>query len=201
RAFLDSNGDGIGDFVGLTQKLDYLQELGVTAIWLLPFYPSPLKDDGYDIADYYSINQIYGTLKDFKAFLQEAHQRQLRVITELVVNHTSDQHPWFQRSRRADAGNPWRNFYVWSETPDKYKDARIIFRDFEPSNWSWDPIARAYYWHRFYAHQPDLNYDNPQVVREISRVLDFWLDMGVDGVRLDAVPYLFEREGTSCENL
>jgi maltose alpha-D-glucosyltransferase/alpha-amylase len=201
RAFHDSNGDGIGDFRGLTEKLDYLQELGITAIWLLPFYPSPLKDDGYDIADYYSINPIYGTLKDFKVFLQEAHRRHLRVITELVVNHTSDQHPWFQRSRRAKPGTAWRDFYAWSDTPDKYRDARIIFRDFEPSNWTWDPVAKSYFWHRFYSHQPDLNYDNPQVAREIMRVLDFWLDMGVDGLRLDAVPYLYERENTSCENL
>jgi maltose alpha-D-glucosyltransferase/alpha-amylase len=201
RAFHDSNGDGIGDLPGLTEKLDYLQELGITAIWLLPFYPSPLKDDGYDIADYYSINPIYGTLKDFKVFLQEAHRRHLRVITELVVNHTSDQHPWFQRSRRAKPGTAWRNFYVWNDTPDKYRDARIIFRDFEPSNWTWDPVAKAYFWHRFYSHQPDLNYDNPQVAREIMRVLDFWLDIGVDGLRLDAVPYLYERENTSCENL
>jgi maltose alpha-D-glucosyltransferase / alpha-amylase len=201
RAFHDSNGDGIGDFRGLTEKLDYLQELGITAIWLLPFYPSPLKDDGYDIADYNSINPIYGTLKDFKVFLQEAHRRHLRVITELVVNHTSDQHPWFQRSRRAKPGTAWRDFYVWSDTPDKYRDARIIFRDFEPSNWTWDPVAKAYFWHRFYSHQPDLNYDNPQVAREIMRALDFWLDMGVDGLRLDAVPYLYERENTSCENL
>jgi maltose alpha-D-glucosyltransferase/alpha-amylase len=201
RAFFDSNADGIGDFSGLTQKLDYLQDLGVTAIWLLPFYPSPLKDDGYDIADYYSINPIYGTLKEFRVFLHAAHERQLRVITELVVNHTSDQHPWFQRSRRASSGSPWRDFYVWNEHPDKYGEARIIFRDFEPSNWTWDPLAQAYYWHRFYAHQPDLNYDNPLVHKEITRVLDFWLDMGVDGLRLDAVPYLYEREGTSCENL
>ena len=201
RAFFDSNADGIGDFKGLTEKLDYLQDLGVTAIWLLPFYPSPLKDDGYDIADYYSINPIYGTLKDFRTLLQAAHERQLRVITELVVNHTSDQHPWFQRSRQATPGSPWRDFYVWSKTPDKYSEARIIFRDFEPSNWAWDPVAQAYYWHRFYAHQPDLNYDNPLVHKEIMRVLDFWLDMGVDGLRLDAVPYLYEREGTSCENL
>jgi maltose alpha-D-glucosyltransferase/alpha-amylase len=201
RAFFDSNADGIGDFCGLTQKLDYLQTLGVTAIWLLPFYPSPLKDDGYDIADYYSINPIYGTLKDFKLFLAEAHRRNLRVVTELVVNHTSDQHPWFQRSRRAKPGTVWRDFYVWSDTPDKYREARIIFRDFEPSNWTLDPVADAYYWHRFYSHQPDLNYDNPQVHKEITRVLDFWLDLGVDGLRLDAVPYLYEREGTSCENL
>jgi maltose alpha-D-glucosyltransferase/alpha-amylase len=201
RAFLDSNGDGIGDFRGLTQKLDYLQDLGVNTIWLLPFYPSPLKDDGYDIADYYSINPLYGTLKDFKVFLAEAHRRSLRVITELVVNHTSDQHPWFQRSRTAKPGSPWRDFYVWSDNAEKYREARIIFRDFEPSNWTWDPLSRAYYWHRFYAHQPDLNFENPQVHKEIARVLDFWLDLGVDGLRLDAVPYLYEREGTSCENL
>lgn len=201
RAFLDSNADGVGDLPGLRQKLDYIKDLGVTAIWVLPFYPSPLKDDGYDIADYTSINPIYGTLKDFRVLLQEAHKRDLRVITELVVNHTSDQHPWFQRARRAAPGSVQRDFYVWSDTPDKYLDARIIFRDFEPSNWSWDPVARAYFWHRFYSHQPDLNYDNPAVHREIIRVLDFWLDMGVDGLRLDAVPYLYEREGTSCENL
>ncbi|HMC26665.1 MAG TPA: alpha-amylase family protein, partial [Verrucomicrobiae bacterium] len=201
RAFADSNADGIGDFRGLTQHLDYLHDLGVTAIWVLPFYPSPLKDDGYDIADYYSINPIYGTLNDFKTFLKEAHHRGLRVITELVINHTSDQHPWFQRSRRAKPGSPWRDFYVWNDTPDKYKDARIIFRDFEPSNWSLDPVAQRYYWHRFYSHQPDLNFDHPEVHNEVQDVLDFWLDMGVDGVRLDAIPYLYEREGTSCENL
>src|SRR5689334_10924643 len=180
RAFHDSNGDGIGDFRGLTEKLDYLQELGVTAIWLLPFYPSPLKDDGYDIADYTSINPIYGTLRDFKTFLQEAHRRNLRVITELVVNHTSDQHPWFQRSRHARPGSPWRDFYVWSDTTEKYKEARIIFRDFETSNWTWDQVAQSYYWHRFYSHQPDLNYASPLVQKEIKRVLDFWFDMGVD---------------------
>ncbi len=201
RAFQDSNADGIGDFPGLTQRLDYLQELGITAIWLLPFYPSPLKDDGYDIADYYSINPIYGTLRHFREFLHGAHRRNLRVITELVVNHTSDQHPWFQRSRSSPPGSVWRDFYVWSDTAERYRDARIIFRDFEPSNWTWDYLGKAYYWHRFYAHQPDLNYDNPRVHKEIARVLDFWLDMGVDGLRLDAVPYLYEREGTSCENL
>lgn len=201
RAFYDSNADGVGDLPGLRQKLDYIKDLGVTAIWILPFYPSPLKDDGYDIADYTSINPTYGTLKDFRGLLQDAHERDLRVITELVVNHTSDQHPWFQRARRAAPGSAWRNFYVWNDTPDKYQQARIIFRDFEPSNWSWDPVARAYYWHRFYSHQPDLNYDNPAVHREITRAMDFWLDMGVDGLRLDAVPYLYEREGTSCENL
>ncbi len=201
RAFFDSNNDGIGDFRGLTQKLDYLQELGVTALWLLPFYPSPLKDDGYDIADYFSINPMYGNLDDFKLFIREAHRRGLRVITELVLNHTSDQHPWFQRSRRAEAGSPWRDFYVWSDTPEKYKEVRIIFSDFEPSNWTWDHQAQAYYWHRFYAHQPDLNFDNPLVHQEIMNVLDFWLDLGVDGFRLDAVAYLYEREGTSGENL
>ena len=201
RAFADSNADGIGDFRGLTQKLDYLRDLGITAIWLLPFYPSPLKDDGYDIADYYSINPIYGTLNDFKTLLKEAHQRGLRVITELVVNHTSDQHPWFQRSRRGKAGSPWRDYYVWSDTPDRYKEARIIFKDFEASNWTLDSVAQRYYWHRFYSHQPELNFDNPQVHKEVQDVLDFWLDLGVDGVRLDAIPYLYEREGTSCENL
>ena len=201
RAFLDSNGDGIGDFPGLAAKLDYLRDLGVTAIWLLPFYPSPLKDDGYDIADYCSINPIYGTLRDFRRFLTEAHARNLKVITELVVNHTSDQHPWFQRSRRAPPGSSWRNFYVWSDSPEKFREARIIFRDFEPSNWTWDPVAHAYFWHRFYSHQPDLNFENPLVHKEIKRVLDFWFDMGVDGLRLDAIPYLYEREGTSCENL
>ena len=201
RAFFDSDGNGIGDFQGLTQKLDYLQDLGISSIWLLPFYPSPLKDDGYDIADYYSVNPIYGTLDDFKEFLDQAHQRSLRVITELVVNHTSDQHPWFQKSRRAKPGGAWRDFYVWSDTPEKYKDARIIFRDFETSNWTWDAVSGAHYWHRFYSHQPDLNFENPQVHEEIEKVLDFWFDLGVDGLRLDAVPYLYEREGTNCENL
>ncbi len=201
RAFFDSNADGIGDFKGLTQKLDYIADLGVTAIWLLPFYPSPLKDDGYDIADYYSINPIYGTLDDFKEFMNEAHARGLKVITELVLNHTSDQHAWFQRSRRAKPGTPERDFYVWSDTPERYKEARIIFKDFEPSNWTWDPVAHAYYWHRFYSHQPDLNYDNPVVHSEVLKVLEFWMELGVDGFRLDAVPYLFERDGTSCENL
>ena len=201
RAFFDSNGDGVGDFRGLTQKLDYIQDLGVTALWLLPFYPSPLKDDGYDIADYYSINPIYGSLDDFKEFMKEAHDRGLRVITELVLNHTSDQHHWFQKSRRAKPGSPEREFYVWSDTPEKYKSARIIFNDFEPSNWTWDPLAKSYFWHRFYSHQPDLNYDNPEVHREILKIFEFWLDLGVDGFRLDAVPYLYEREGTSCESL
>jgi len=201
RAFADSNSDGIGDFRGLTEKLDYLQDLGVTAIWLLPFFPSPLKDDGYDIADYVNVNPIYGTLDDFKELLQAAHQRGIRVIIELIVNHTSDQHPWFQRARKAPKGSPERDFYVWSDTPEKYQEARIIFQDFESSNWSWDPIAKAYFWHRFYSHQPDLNYDNPAVRQAVFDVLDFWLEMGVDGLRMDAVPYLYERDGTNCENL
>jgi len=201
KSFYDGNGDGMGDFQGVLQKLDYLEDLGVTAVWLLPFYPSPLMDDGYDIADYYNANQDYGTLKDFRKFLREAHKRDIRVITELVVNHTSDQHKWFQRARRSKPGSIWRDFYVWSETPDKFKEARIIFKDFENSNWTWDPVAQAYYWHRFYSHQPDLNYDNPRVRKEIIRVLDFWFGMGVDGLRLDAVPYLYQRDGTNCENL
>ncbi len=201
RAFFDSNGDGIGDIRGLTEKLDYIQELGVTAIWLLPFFLSPLRDDGYDIADYTRINPIYGNLRDFKVFLREAHRRDLRVITELVMNHTSDQHEWFQKSRRAKPGEKWRDFYVWSDTPEPYKDARIIFQDFEASNWTWDPIGKAYFWHRFYHHQPDLNFDNPAVHEAMLEAIDFWLELGVDGVRLDAVPYLYEREGTNCENL
>jgi len=201
RAFSDGNGDGIGDFIGLTKKLDYLQDLGVTAIWLLPFYPSPLRDDGYDIANYTAIHPDYGTVQDFKIFLKEAHQRGLYVISELVINHTSDQHPWFQRAREAKPGTSARNFYVWNHDQDKYGEARIIFKDFELSNWSWDPVAKAYYWHRFYAHQPDLNFDNPEVRKALFNGLDFWLEMGVDGLRLDAVPYLYEREGTNCENL
>ena len=201
RAFGDSDGDGVGDFVGLTERLDYLQQLGVTAIWLLPFYPSPLRDDGYDIADYGNVNPAYGTRRDFKAFLREAHRRGLRVITELVLNHTSDQHPWFQRARAAKPGSRWRDFYVWSDTHDRYTEARVIFEDYETSNWTWDPVAGAYYWHRFFSHQPDLNFDNPEVRATMLRAVDEWLEMGVDGVRLDAVPYLFEREGTNCENL
>ncbi|HEY7313608.1 MAG TPA: maltose alpha-D-glucosyltransferase [Gemmataceae bacterium] len=201
RAFCDSNGDGIGDFLGVVEKLDYLQDLGITALWLLPFYPSPLKDDGYDIADYTGVNPIYGTIDDFQRLLDEAHRRGLRVITELVVNHTSDQHPWFQRARRSPAGSSERDFYVWSQTRDRFKDARIIFKDFELSNWTWDPVADAYFWHRFYSHQPDLNYDNPAVHEAVFHALDFWLERGVDGLRLDAIPYLYEREGTSCENL
>ena len=201
RAFCDSNADGIGDFAGLTEKLEYLKGLGVTALWLLPFYPSPLRDDGYDIADYFDINPAYGTLKDFRRFLRKAHGLGLRVITELVVNHTSNEHSWFQRARRAPPGSKLRDFYVWSDTSKRYEDARIIFKDFETSNWSWDPVAQAYYWHRFYSHQPDLNFDNPAVHDALFKVVDFWLGMGVDGMRLDAVPYLFEREGTNCENL
>jgi len=200
-AFQDSDDDGIGDFRGLIQRLDYLRDLGVTTLWLLPFYPSPMRDDGYDISDYTSVQPESGTLEDFQDFLREAHVRGLRVVTELVLNHTSDQHPWFQRARRAPPGSRWRNFYVWSDTPHRYADARVIFKDFEQSNWTWDPVAGAYYWHRFYAHQPDLNYDSPDVRREILRVVDFWLGLGVDGLRLDAVPYLYEREGTNCENL
>ena len=201
RAFHDSDGDGFGDFRGLTQKLDYLEDLGVTAVWILPFYPSPLRDDGYDIASYTEVHPQYGKLDDFRAFLAEAHRHGIRVITELVVNHTSDQHPWFQRARLAPPGSPERDFYVWSDTPEKYQDARIIFKDFEPSNWSWDPVAKQYYWHRFYHHQPDLNFDNPAVWEALFPVLDFWMEMGVDGMRLDAIPYLYEREGTNCENL
>jgi maltose alpha-D-glucosyltransferase/alpha-amylase len=225
KTFCDSDGDGMGDFRGLMQKLDYLQELGVTAIWLLPFYPSPMRDDGYDIADYFGVNPNFGTLEDFRAFLDAAHDRNLRVITELVINHTSDQNPWFQKSRRAvalygviaagadrdsarvndpgysDDDVSYKDFYVWSETPEKYKDARIIFKDFETSNWAWDPLAKAYYWHRFYSHQPDLNFDNPAVHDAVKKVCDFWLSMGVDGLRLDAIPYLYEREDTNCENL
>jgi maltose alpha-D-glucosyltransferase/alpha-amylase len=201
RAFSDSQGDGVGDFLGLTEKLDYLEDLGVTTLWLLPFYPSPLKDDGYDISDYTGIQAVYGNMHDFKTFVDEAHRRGLRIITELVLNHTSDQHSWFQRARLAAAGTRWRDFYVWSDTPDKYKEARIIFKDSEYSNWAWDHVAGQYYWHRFYSHQPDLNYDSPTVRRAILRIIDFWLRLGVDGLRADAVPYLYEREGTNCENL
>jgi maltose alpha-D-glucosyltransferase / alpha-amylase len=201
RSFMDSNGDGIGDFPGLTGKLDYLQDLGVSALWLLPICPSPGKDDGYDISDYTDVHPDVGTLEDFKVFLDEAHRRGIRVITELVLNHSSDQHPWFQRARRAPPGSRERNFYVWSDTRERYKDARIIFKDFEPSNWSWDPVAKQYYWHRFFSHQPDLNFDNPDVHEAMLGVVDFWFKLGVDGLRLDAVPYLYERDGTSCENL
>jgi maltose alpha-D-glucosyltransferase/alpha-amylase len=201
RAFQDSTNDGIGDINGLIERLDYLCDLGITAIWLLPFYPSPLKDGGYDIADYTDVHEHYGTRADFARLLQEAHRRGIRVITELVLNHTSSDHPWFQAARRAPAGSPEREFYVWSDTPSRYEDTRIIFKDYETSNWAWDPVAKAYYWHRFYVHQPDLNFDNPAVHDAMFGVIDFWLEMGVDGVRLDAVPYLYEREGTSCENL
>ncbi len=200
RGFYDADGDGAGEFRGLTLKLDYLADLGVSAIWLLPFYPSPLRDDGYDIADYGNIHQAYGTLDDFRMFLEEAHRRGLRVITELVLNHTSDQHPWFQEARSSRT-NPRRDWYVWSDTPDRYKQARIIFTDTELSNWAWDPVSKSYYWHRFFNHQPDLNYDNPAVREAMWEVMKFWFAMGVDGMRLDAVPYLVEREGTSCENL
>jgi maltose alpha-D-glucosyltransferase/alpha-amylase len=201
RAFYDSNGDGIGDFAGLTEKLDYLKDLGVNTLWLLPFYPSPLRDDGYDIGKYEGIHPSYGTLADFKKFMREAHARDLRVITELVVNHTSDQHPWFQAARNAPRGSSKREFYVWSETKQKYQGVRIIFTDAEQSNWTWDEAAGAYYWHRFFHHQPDLNFDNPRVLKAVLRVMRFWFELGVDGMRLDAIPYLIEREGTICENL
>jgi maltose alpha-D-glucosyltransferase/alpha-amylase len=201
RAFYDSNGDGIGDLPGLTQRLDYLQDLGVTCLWLLPFFPSPLKDDGYDISDYLNIHPMYGNMEDFQAFLTAAHERGLQVMIELVMNHTSDQHPWFQRARQSPPGSPERDFYVWSDTDQKYRDVRIIFSDTEKSNWTWDPVAQAYYWHRFFSHQPDLNYDNPRVVEEVFKIVHYWLDMGVDALRLDAIPYLLERDGTSCENL
>ena len=200
RAFYDSTGDGVGDFQGLAQKLDYLRDLGVNAIWLMPFFPSPLRDDGYDIADYRSVHPLYGTLQDFKNFLNAAHERQLRVIVEMVLNHTSDQHAWFQESR-SSRDNPRRDWYVWSDSDTPYRTARIIFIDTEMSNWAWDPISKSYYWHRFFSHQPDLNYDNPAVREEMWDIMKFWLDIGVDGFRLDAVPYLIEREGTSCENL
>jgi maltose alpha-D-glucosyltransferase/alpha-amylase len=201
RAFFDSNGDGVGDLPGLTGKLDYLQDLGVTCLWLLPFFPSPLRDDGYDISDYTGVHPMYGTIEDFIAFLAAAHERGLQVMIELVMNHTSDQHPWFQAARQAPSGSPEREFYVWSNTDQKYRDARIIFTDTEKSNWTWDPVAQAYYWHRFFSHQPDLNYDNPRVVEEVFKAMRFWLDLGVDALRLDAIPYLFERDGTACENL
>ncbi len=200
RAFQDSNGDGIGDIPGLIERLPYLESLGVNCLWLLPMYPSPLKDDGYDIADYTSIHPDYGTLEDFKRLLDEAHKRGIRVITELVVNHTSDQHPWFQESR-SDPKSPKRDWYVWSDTDEKYKGARIIFLDTEKSNWTWDPLAKQYFWHRFFSHQPDLNFENPEVQEALLNIMRFWCELGVDGFRVDAVPYLFEREGTNCENL
>lgn len=201
KSYYDSNRDGIGDLPGLTSRLDYLVDLGVTTVWLLPFYPSPLRDDGYDISDYLSINPDYGSLKDFRHFLKQAHSKGIRVITELVLNHTSDQHPWFKRSRKAPPGSSHRDFYVWSDRPERYQDARIIFKDFESSNWTWDAETGLYYWHRFYSHQPDLNFENPEVQQELLKTVDFWLATGVDGLRLDAVPYLFEQEGTNCENL
>jgi maltose alpha-D-glucosyltransferase/alpha-amylase len=201
KAFFDSNDDGIGDFPGLLQKLDYLSELGVTCLWLLPFFPSPLRDDGYDIADYTNVHPSYGTLEDCKKFLSAAHDRNLKVIIELVINHTSDQHPWFQAARTAPPGSPEREFYVWSDSDKKYSDARIIFTDTEKSNWTWDAVAKAYYWHRFFSHQPDLNFDNAAVLDQVLEAMSFWLDMGVDGLRLDAIPYLVEREGSNCENL
>ena len=200
RAYCDSNGDGHGDLIGVTQKLDYLKELGVNCVWLMPTYPSPLKDDGYDIADFYNVHTDFGSLEDFKTLISEAHKRDLRIITDLVINHTSDMHPWFQ-SARADKNSPYREYYVWSDTDQKYMDSRIIFIDTEPSNWTWDAQAGQYYWHRFYASQPDLNYDSPALREEILNVQRFWLDLGVDGFRVDAVPYLIEREGTNCENL
>jgi len=201
KAFFDSNGDGIGDFPGLLEKLDYLQDLGVTCLWLLPFFPSPLRDDGYDISDYVNVHPSYGTLDDFKKFLSAAHERSLQVVIELVINHTSDQHPWFQAARKAPPGSPERDIYVWSDTDKKYAEARIIFSDTEKSNWTWDPVANAYYWHRFFSHQPDLNFDNAEVLERVLHAMRFWLDMGVDGLRLDAIPYLVERDGTNCENL
>jgi maltose alpha-D-glucosyltransferase/alpha-amylase len=200
RSFLDSNADGVGDFAGLTERLDYIQQLGADCIWLLPVYRSPLKDDGYDIADFYSIRPEYGTLDDFRRFLDAAHARGIRVITDLVMNHTSDQHPWFQEARRSPS-SPKRDYYVWSDDPERYAGTRIIFTDTEASNWSWDPVAGTHYWHRFFSHQPDLNYANPAVQQAMLDVVSFWLGMGLDGFRCDAVPYLFEREGTNCENL
>jgi maltose alpha-D-glucosyltransferase / alpha-amylase len=201
KAFFDRNGDGIGDFAGLIEKLSYLEDLGVTCLWLLPFFPSPLRDDGYDIADYTGVHSSYGSVDDFKTFLSAAHERRLRVIIELVINHTSDQHPWFQAARTAAPHSPERDIYVWSDSDKKYSDVRIIFTDTEKSNWTWDPIANAYYWHRFFSHQPDLNFDNPEVIERVLQAMRFWLDMGVDGLRLDAIPYLVERDGTNCENL
>jgi maltose alpha-D-glucosyltransferase / alpha-amylase len=200
RAFKDSNGDGRGDLRGLTEKLDYLQTLGVDCIWIMPIYPSPLRDDGYDIADYYNVDSAYGSLDDFKSLIEAAHRRGIRLIMDLVLNHTSDAHPWFQAAR-ADRNSPYREYYVWSDTDQSYKDARIIFLDTETSNWTWDEMAGQYFWHRFYSTQPDLNFDNPRVQEEMLNVARFWLDLGIDGFRADAVPYLFEREGTNCENL
>ena len=201
KSFYDANGDGIGDFEGLTQKLDYIRDLGATAIWVMPFYPSPLRDDGYDIADYRTINPMYGDMAGFRRFVKAAHARDIRVVTELVINHTSDMHPWFQRARKAKPGSPARDFYVWSDDAKQFRDARIIFLDSERSNWTWDEEAKAYFWHRFYHHQPDLNFDNPKVIEAVLDTMRYWFDMGVDGLRLDAIPYLVERDGTNCENL
>jgi len=201
KSFKDSNADGYGDFRGLIEGLDYIQQLGANCVWLLPFYPSPLRDDGYDISSYESINPTYGTIEDFQSFLDAAHERGLKVITELVINHTSDQHPWFQRARRAPKDSRERNWYVWSDDPNKYAGTRIIFTDTETSNWTWDPVAQQFFWHRFFSHQPDLNFDNPEVLEAVKNVMRFWLKMGVDGLRLDAIPYLIERDGTNCENL
>jgi maltose alpha-D-glucosyltransferase/alpha-amylase len=200
KSFYDSNGDGIGDFRGLIEKLDYVRDLGIDCVWVTPFYPSPLRDDGYDIADYYGVHSDFGTLQDVRQFVKEAHRRKLKVMFDLVMNHTSDQHPWFQEAR-SDPKSPRRSYYVWSDTDQRYQDARIIFTDTERSNWTWDPVAQQYFWHRFFSHQPDLNYDNPRVRRSIFKVMRHWLDLGVDGFRADAIPYLFEREGTNCENL
>jgi len=201
KSYRDSNADGYGDFKGLVERLDYIQQLGANTVWLLPFYPSPLKDDGYDIAAYEEINATFGTIEDFQTFLDAAHSRNIRVIIELVINHTSDQHPWFQRARVAPKDSAERNWYVWSDDPNKYNQSRVIFTDTEKSNWSWDPEAQQFYWHRFFSHQPDLNFDNPEVIEAVKNVMRFWLRLGVDGLRLDAIPYLVEREGTNCENL
>ncbi len=201
KSFRDANADGYGDFRGLIEELDYIQALGANCVWLLPFYPSPLRDDGYDISSYEEINPTYGTVDDFQDFMRQAHERNIRVLTELVINHTSDQHPWFQRARRAPKGSAEREWYVWSDDPNKYAGARIIFTDTEKSNWTWDPEAQQFYWHRFFSHQPDLNFDNPEVLEAVKNVMRFWLRMGVDGLRLDAIPYLIERDGTNCENL
>ena len=201
KSFFDADNDGVGDFAGLMAKLDYIAELGVTAVWLLPFYPSPRRDDGYDIGEYIGVHPEYGTLEDARRFIEAAHARGIKVITELVINHTSDQHAWFQAARHAPPGSPERDFYVWSDDDRKWPETRIIFLDTEVSNWTWDSVAKAYYWHRFYAHQPDLNFDNPAVLEKVLEVMRYWLDAGVDGLRLDAIPYLVERDGTNNENL
>src|SRR5262245_44884475 len=201
KSFFDGDNDGLGDFPGLTRKLDYLEELGVTCIWLLPFSPSPWRDDGYDVSDYRDVHPAYGTLQDFRTFLREAHRRGIRVAAEMAINHTSDQHPWFQAARAAPPGSPLRDFYIWSDTPDRFREAEVLYGDVQRSNWTWDPTARAYYWHRFFDHQPDLNYDNPHVRAEMLKVLRFWLDQGLDGLCLNGVSYLVKREGTRCEHL